>query len=315
MPGMLVRFWGVRGSLATPGRATSRYGGNTSCVECQFEGERLIFDMGSGLRELGRSLASQGGVRATFFLSHYPWDHILGLPFFGPAFDPRSELAIYGATRLGKSVREILAGQMINPYFPVSLGEMRSTLQFRGMENGAVVRVGPFTVHARELSHPGGALGFRIEAGDAAVVYATDFEHGTPADDALIELSQGADMLIFDATYTPEEYDRYRGWGHSTWAEGVKVCRTAGVKKLILFHHEPSHDDRTVDDIVKAARAEFPNTDGAREGRAYEVFGGRSVPVRSGPARERPVKPSPRAPKGRVKSRPRTAAAKRVHRS
>src|SRR4051794_14050864 len=117
MTQMTVRFWGVRGSLATPGKATAKYGGNTSCVEVQVGDEHIVFDMGSGLRELGMHLARRRGARLTFFLSHYHWDHILGLPFFGPAYDPAAELTIHGATRLGKSVREILAGQMINPYF------------------------------------------------------------------------------------------------------------------------------------------------------------------------------------------------------
>lgn len=271
MAQLSVRFWGVRGSLATPGRATARYGGNTSCVEVLAGDERLVFDMGSGLRELGAHLKGQRGLKVTFFLSHYHWDHILGLPFFGPAYDPSNTLVIHGSTRMGKSVREILAGQMINPYFPVSLGEMQASLQFRGIEGGGQVQVGEALVTARELSHPGGGLGFRVDCGDVSFVYATDFEHGTEADDALIDLSRGADLLVYDATYTVPEYRKHKGWGHSTWAEGVRMAKAARVKKLVLFHHDPSHDDAAIDAIVELARARFPSTDAAKEGRTYEL--------------------------------------------
>ena len=275
MAQLIVRFWGVRGSLATPGRATARYGGNTPCVEVVAGDQRIVFDMGSGLRELGNSLHGRRPVHATFFLSHYHWDHILGLPFFKPAYDPGSELVVYGATRLGKSVRDILAGQMINPYFPVSLAEMKGGFEFRTVESGSVVDLGDARVTVRELAHPGGALGFRVDRGGSSVVYATDFEHGCGGDEALVELSRGADLLIYDATYTVPEYTRYRGWGHSTWAEGIRFCREAGVKRLVLFHHDPSRDDKAVDEIVREARTQFPRTEAAREGREI-VLGARA---------------------------------------
>lgn len=271
MAELAVTFWGVRGSLATPGRATAKYGGNTSCVEVRAGEERIVFDMGSGLRLLGASLAGRRSVKATFFLSHYHWDHILGLPFFGPAYDAASELVVHGATRLGKSVREILAGQMINPYFPVGLGEMQATLQFRTIESGARVRVGPATVLARELCHPGGALGFRVECGSSSVVYATDFEHGCGGDDALVELARDTDLLIYDATYTVPEYRSHKGWGHSTWSAGTRLARAAGARRLVLFHHDPAHDDAAIDDIVRQARVKFPRTEAAREGRTIEL--------------------------------------------
>jgi phosphoribosyl 1,2-cyclic phosphodiesterase len=255
--------------------------------------EHIIFDMGSGLRELGQSLINEKKTHATCFLSHYHWDHIVGLPFFGLAYNPNASLAIYGATRMGKSVREILAGQMINPYFPVSLGEMRAQLLFRGIENEGIVQVGPATVLARELSHPGGALGFRVDSGKASVVYATDFEHGTPADEALIELSKNADLLIFDATYTDDEYEKgKRGWGHSTWQVGTRIAQAAGVKRLVLFHHDPAHDDRAIDAIVEAAREVFPATDGAKEGKTYHLpLAARSVARRQATAAKTAKKP------------------------
>lgn len=285
MARLSVRFWGVRGSMATPGRGTAKYGGNTACVEVRCGNELLIFDMGSGLRQLGNALEGSDPVRASFFLSHYHWDHILGLPFFAPAYDPDAVLQIHGATRLGKSVREILAGQMINPYFPVSLGEMRASLEFRNIESGGQVSVGDALVTARELCHPGGGLGFRVECDGASLVYATDFEHGTEADDELVELARETDLLIYDATYTVPEYRTHKGWGHSTWAEGVKLAKKAKARRLVLFHHDPSHDDAAVDAIQSLARKRFPATDAAKEGKVYNLTPRRTRATRSVPRR------------------------------
>jgi phosphoribosyl 1,2-cyclic phosphodiesterase len=280
MAGMSVRFWGVRGSLATPGSTTSRYGGNTSCVEVTVGREHLIFDMGSGVRELGATLERKPGVRATFFLSHYHWDHIQGLPFFGPAFnDSKAVLTVYGATRLGRTVREILAGQMIDPYFPIDIGTMKARLIFRDIEDGAEVRVGPAVVSAREMRHPGGSLAFRVESDAGVFVYATDLEHGPHTTAPLMSFARDADILVYDATYTESEYRRHKGWGHSTWVEGTRIAKAAGVKRLVLFHHDPSHDDAQLDLIVKAARKHFPATDVAQEGKVYRL-GGRSVTAR-----------------------------------
>jgi phosphoribosyl 1,2-cyclic phosphodiesterase len=270
MPEITVQFWGVRGSLATPGPTTARYGGNTSCVEVRVGKERIVFDMGSGLRELGEECATAPGTRATFFISHYHWDHIQGLPFFGPAFlDAKAVLTIYGATRLGKTVRQILSGQMINPYFPVSIAEMKAKLIFRSIESGGAVRVGPAIVSAREMSHPGGSLAYRVQTPGASVVYGADFEHGSDADAELVDFARDTDLLIFDATYTDGEYRDHKGWGHSTWSRGVQIAKAAGARRLVLFHHEPSHDDDAIDAIVKLARAKFPATDAAAEGRRY----------------------------------------------
>src|ERR1051325_5715675 len=177
-----VHFWGVRGSLASPGRGTLKTGGNTACVEVRAGGETVIFDLGTGLRPLGIELMKNGPVRASLFLSHYHWDHIAGLPFFAPAYDPRSELVIHGATRRGRDVRQILSGQMIDPYFPVDLGVLNARLRFVTLQDGGMAHLGGAVVKAAELNHPGGALGFRLEYGGKSMVYATDFEHGTPAD-------------------------------------------------------------------------------------------------------------------------------------
>jgi phosphoribosyl 1,2-cyclic phosphodiesterase len=275
-PAIVTRFWGVRGSIATPGEKTLKTGGNTSCVEVRCGEHLLVFDMGTGLKPLGQSLLKQGAVKANIFVSHYHWDHIVGLPFFGPAYDPRSELTIYGATRKGRDVRQILAGQMIDPYFPVDLGVFNARLRFVPLQDGGQVKLGDVRVRAFELNHPGGALGYRVEHQGKAVVYATDFEHGTDADDRLVEVAKGADLMIFDSQYTPAEYEApapfsKKGWGHSTYEMGATLARLAGVKQLALYHHEPERNDDGIEGLAVLARKIHPGTFAAREGLTIEL--------------------------------------------
>ncbi len=273
---MQVRFWGVRGSLASAGPHTERIGGNTSCVEVRCGDELIIFDCGTGLRALGMSLAEKGATRASIFVSHYHWDHIAGLPFFAPAYDPHSQLTIYGATRMGKDVRQLLSGQMVDPYFPVDLGVFNARLQFVPIEDGGRTTLGAVTLQAAELCHPGGSLGYRLEFGGRVLVYATDFEHGTEADDRLVELARNADLLIFDAQFTPDEYDAKgarsrRGWGHSTYEAGATLAQRAGVKQLALFHHAPERDDAAVEEISRLARRTHKKTIAASEGLSIDL--------------------------------------------
>jgi phosphoribosyl 1,2-cyclic phosphodiesterase len=274
--GMTVRFWGVRGSVAVSGPDVVKTGGNTSCTEVRCGDETLIFDMGTGLRPLGAALLVDGPVRASLFLSHYHYDHIAGLPFFAPAYDPRSELAIFGATRKGKDVRQILSGQMVDPYFPIGLGAFNARLRFVPLQDGGIVHVGGVTVRAAELNHPGGAQGFRIEWAGKALVYATDFEHGTAADESLVELARGADLMIFDAQYLPAEYDAVgarsrKGWGHSTYAVGAALARRARVKRLALYHHAPERDDASIAKIAGLAKKALAGAFVAREGMIVEL--------------------------------------------
>jgi len=268
---MVVRFWGVRGSVASPGPGTLKTGGNTSCVEVRCGKETVIFDLGTGLRPLGLALMRKPPVRASLFLSHYHWDHIAGLPFFAPAYDPRSELVIHGATRRGRDVRQILSGQMIDPYFPVDLGVLNAHLRFVTLQDCGLVHMGSAVIKAAELNHPGGALGFRLEHGGRSMVYATDFEHGTAADERLVELARDADLLVFDAQYTPAEYEgngesSRKGWGHSTYEIGAQIARRAGVKKLALYHHAPERDDRGIQKLAALAKKLHPGAFAAREG-------------------------------------------------
>jgi phosphoribosyl 1,2-cyclic phosphodiesterase len=279
---MRVRFWGVRGSIASAGPSTAFVGGNTSCVEVRCGDRLIILDAGTGLRALGESLARGGeAVDATLLLSHVHWDHIQGFPFFAPAYSPASRIAIHAGCGdgTGRGVREALAAQMRAPHFPVGLDALRAQLTFAPVRGGDRLAIGEATVRAAQARHPGGCLAYRIEHEGRSLVYATDTEHpeGGALDEELAALADGADVLVYDAQYTPAEYEGAgpgpcrRGWGHSTADEGVRLARAAGVGRLILFHHDPAHDDAEVARIESEARAAWPSVEAAREGRVLAL--------------------------------------------
>jgi phosphoribosyl 1,2-cyclic phosphodiesterase len=269
---LTVRFWGVRGSIASAGGHTAQVGGNTSCVEVQAGGQLFILDAGTGLRGLGAELMRRGKpVDAHLLLSHFHWDHIQGFPFFTPAFIPGNQVTVYGPERSAPrgDVRAALDAQMKPPHFPIGLDVMRAELGFRGLPAGGQLRVGDAEVRAAAACHPNGCLAYRVSAGGRSVVYATDTEHDAQSgaiDANLLELARGADVLIYDAQYTEAEYAHKRGWGHSTNQEAARLARAAGVGQLVLFHHDPSHDDWEVARIEAETRALFPLTSAAREG-------------------------------------------------
>ena len=268
---MRIKFWGVRGSIASPGPDTAGVGGNTSCVEVRCGATRLILDAGTGIRRLGDALLGQGPVEATLLLSHLHWDHIQGLPFFVPAYVPSTRLEIVGSAGGVSSLGAVLAGQMTAPVFPVRLDELGADLRLREVRSGDTFAVGEARVRALRLNHPGGVLAYRIEHEGRSVVYATDTEHYACVDPALRALAEGADALIYDSQYTPEEYrgdtGRSRvGWGHSTYVAGAELAREAGVGQYILFHHDPTRSDAGVDDLERRARELFAPSVAAREG-------------------------------------------------
>jgi phosphoribosyl 1,2-cyclic phosphodiesterase len=232
-------------------------------------GSRLIvLDAGSGMRALGdRLLEGKGPVQADVLLSHYHYDHLQGLPFFTPLFEPRNRFTFHGPRREGRSVQDVLEGQMVPPYFPVTLDEVaRAGLEFRTLEPGTPFWLGEVRVSSAELDHPGGNLGYRLEYRSRSLVYATDVEHTDRPAEVLVELARGADVLLHDAMYTAPEYSARRGWGHSTWAGAVATAQAAGVKRLVLFHHDPGRDDRGLDAVVRSVRRRWPNALAAREG-------------------------------------------------
>ncbi len=236
----------------------------------RFGDELLIFDLGSGARALGDSFSSDG-QRATIFLSHYHYDHLQGLPFFTPMFNPKNRFTVFGPRRNGRSIKEILAGQMVQPYFPVT-AEMvfQAPVEYRDFEAGQTMKLGGGVVRALELNHPGGNLGYRIEYRGKSVVYATDLEHGSPLDERFYEFSRGADLLIYDAMYTEDEYlgrtgSPRTGWGHSTWQAAVVAADRAEVKTLVLFHHDPRRSDADMEKVLRAVRRHRPEAIAARE--------------------------------------------------
>ncbi|GAB4380866.1 MAG: MBL fold metallo-hydrolase [Elainellaceae cyanobacterium] len=273
-----IRFWGVRGSIACPGQSTVRYGGNTACVEMRVGGHCLIFDGGTGLRVLGQKLLSQLPIEAHIFFTHSHWDHIQGFPFFVPAFIKGNRFTIYGTIAPnGSTIEQRLNDQMLHPNFPVPLQIMGADLNFRDLAVGESVQVDDIIVENALLNHPGEAVGYRINWQDCAVAYVTDTEHFPDRiDENVLWLARDADVLIYDATYTDEEYYSERsskmGWGHSTWQEAVKVAKAANVKKLVIFHHDPLHDDDFMDQVKENTSRQFPNSIVAWEGLEIDVL-------------------------------------------
>lgn len=282
MSDMTITFWGVRGSIASPGPRTSRVGGNTSSVEIRCGDTVILLDAGTGLREAGQSLLMRGAGELTLLLSHLHWDHIQGLPFFLPAYVPTTQLAIVGPRGGGEGLRPHLEQQMSAPGFPVSFADLPARIATREIGHGAAMNVGGAQVRAAKLNHPGGVLGYRVDFSGRSVVYATDTEHYACVDPVLRDLAEDADVLIYDAQYTPEEYAGVvgrakTGWGHSTYEAAVEVARSAGVKELVLFHHDPQHDDQQVAEIEARARRLFGASRAAREGEVIEVAVARAV--------------------------------------
>jgi phosphoribosyl 1,2-cyclic phosphodiesterase len=266
-----LRFWGVRGTVATPEPDKLRYGGNTACAAIQVAADDvLILDCGTGVRILGATLAKQRAGRPTrynVFLSHYHFDHVEGLSLFQPLYDPASTIIFHGFASDGRSIRQNLEKLISPPYFPVSLAGVPAKVEFRDVD-GSVFTVGDLRVDSMPLSHPDGSVAYRVSNGERRLIFATDHEHGVPeVDRALVKFCRGADYLIYDATYMEAEYETLRkGWGHSTWYAAVNVARDAAVKTLILFHHHPEHTDAQLDEMERIARLELPTAMVAREG-------------------------------------------------
>jgi phosphoribosyl 1,2-cyclic phosphodiesterase len=279
-----LSFWGVRGSTPTVDRASSRYGGNTPCLDLQTpDGTRFILDCGTGLRMLGNAwkvAASAQGIDAHIFVTHYHWDHIQGIPFFAPLYLPLNKFHFYSfrSDFLGRdSLKRVFEAQMALPYFPVDFSTMSAVREFTELAGGDQITVGDTRITACWLNHPQGCLGFRFDTPAGSIVYATDNEPGRREFDAtLLELCAGAEILVNDAQFTPEQLAGSRkGWGHSSWLESVRLAKAAGVRHLVLFHHDPDSDDKTVEDILRRAQSQFDNVCAASEGMVLTLDQGR----------------------------------------
>jgi phosphoribosyl 1,2-cyclic phosphodiesterase len=270
-----VTFWGVRGSIPTPQLANMGVGGNTSCVEIRNDDHVVIIDAGTGIQSCGRQLVSKNGNvprDVWIFLSHFHWDHLQGLPFFEPLYRPdfRLHLASSGPAEL---TRARLQRLMQSPYFPVDWEATASLKEYYSVPTGGL-DLGGLKVDPVPLNHPQGATGYRIAGPHGMIVYASDFEHGDPAGDlCVLESARDARLLVYDAQFTPQEYEcaGRRGWGHSTWREGARIAKEANVQRLVLFHHDPAHTDVMMAEIQNNARQLFAHTDIAVEGSSFLI--------------------------------------------
>jgi phosphoribosyl 1,2-cyclic phosphodiesterase len=263
-----VRFWGVRGSIPCPGPATVRYGGNTSCLEVRCGPHRIILDAGTGLRELSMAL-DDGPLDADLFMTHTHLDHVCGWPYLTALTDPGTRLAAWsGHLKAPHTLESVLERFLKDPVTPVNEASLKARIDWKEFalgdtltpRDGVVVKTGP-------LNHPNGASGYRVEYAGKSICYITDTEHVTGAPDAnVLGLIAGADIVIYDATYTDEEFPKFITWGHSTWEEGVRLCDAAGVKTFVAFHHDPSHDDDRMDAIAADLEIARPGSVVAREG-------------------------------------------------
>lgn len=275
-----IKIWGARGSMATFGTEYIKYSGNTSCISAEIDDRVIIFDAGTGIINLGNYLLEiHTPVKADIFLTHYHYDHIIGLNSFVPIFAKESELTFYGQEKYNMTVEETLAAFMRPPFFPVSFDQLASnrtfnnitetdTIQFVTKEDRLV------SITPKNTKHPGGNLAYKIDVEDRSFVYLTDFAHYDDEHEPFVDYVKDCDLLIYDANFTKEEYHnkQYEGWGHSHWEKGTKLAKDANVKKLILFHHKNNRTDSELEEILKAARQQFPNTFLAKEGDSYQLF-------------------------------------------
>ena len=264
-----IRFWGVRGSIACASPEHMKYGGNTSCIEVQAGDHCFVLDAGTGIRNFGNVIFERDIRNIHLLLTHTHWDHINGFPFLTPAYDPKRTITIHaGHLKDQGGVEGILSMQMHNPMFPVPLDAMQANLTFEDFEAGDSFKLyDDVKIRTAPLNHPNGATGYRVEHGGKSVVYITDTEHvPDQPDQNILGLIEGADMVIYDSTYTEEEFPEKIGWGHSTWNEGMRLCKAANVKQLAIFHHDPDHTDDIMDKIAEQSKAEWDQSFITREG-------------------------------------------------
>src|SRR5438067_3832117 len=267
-----VRFWGVRGSIACSGPRTARYGGNTSSLEVRCGDELLLFDAGTGMRYLGKAL-EETRLDAELYFTHTHFDHICGLPFFRPLFDPQNHFRLWaGHLRGAMTLKRVLAEFMMSPLFPVPPEVFRSSVEYRDFNAGETLSTTKgVRVRTASLNHPDGATGYRVEYNGRSLCYVSDTEHVPGSlDRNVLGLIGGADLVIYDCMYTDDEYRRYVGWGHSTWQEGIRLCKEAHAKRMVGFHHDPDNDDEMLDGIAREVGRLLPGAVVAHEGLVLE---------------------------------------------
>ena len=264
-----VKFWGVRGSIPCPGPDTAIYGGNTPCVEIRCGSNVLIFDAGTGIRPLGNILAADNVRDVDLFLTHTHLDHINGFPMFNFLFDDKNHLKIWAGRReVWSSIKDIFEKFMAPPIWPLSIENLSAEIIFSDFEIGQVFSPKPgIIIRTVNLNHPQGAVGYRVDFSGKSICYVTDTEHAKDCrDQNILKLIEGADIVIYDASFTDEEYPNFVGWGHSTWQEGVRLCTDAGAQRLAVFHHLPGRSDDELAIIDSSVGVPLPGSVVAREG-------------------------------------------------
>lgn len=272
------KLWGTRGSIPCPGPTTVKYGGNTTCFEINCGKSRIIVDAGTGIRLLGKKIMIEEGnlLDADLFFTHTHMDHIQGLPFFAPLYNPNSDVRLHAGHLDGITYDlQGIIGTMLmkDPVFPVPSSLIEKACSFNDFDCGKTFELdGGITIKTAPLNHPNGACGYRIEYEGKIIAICTDTEHFEGRlDDNVLFLAKDADLLIYDSAYTEEEYPNFKGWGHSTWQEAIKIAKAASVKQTLLFHHDPSHDDNKMDEIAKLAKAELATVRPAIEGEVINL--------------------------------------------
>jgi phosphoribosyl 1,2-cyclic phosphodiesterase len=272
--GFDVKFWGVRGSIACAGPNHVKYGGNTSCIEMRVGDHRIILDAGTGLRNAGQTFLKEKSGELFILLTHTHWDHINGFPFFVPAYNPDWKIHVKAGHLKDKGgIQAVLSAQMDNPMFPVPLEAMQAKITYEDFRAGESLDLyDDITVRTALLNHPNDATAYRIDYNGHSAVYVTDTEH-VPGelDQNILEIIEGADLVIYDSTYTEEEWPAKVGWGHSTWNEGMRLCQAANVKRLAIFHHDPDHDDNFMDKLAEEAEKAWDANFVVREGTVYSL--------------------------------------------
>jgi phosphoribosyl 1,2-cyclic phosphodiesterase len=276
-PPARIKFWGTRGSIPVPSPETLRYGGNTTCVELRADGEIIVLDAGSGIRPLGIDLDEEfqaRPIKLSLLITHAHWDHIQGFPFFKPAYDSKNEIRIFGFDGAGATFREIMMEPMRSPFFPITMRELSARMDINKL-NEMKFSLGKLDIHAAFVNHPGVCAGYRIFTSGGSVAFLPDHEPyqfflheargkqlspeqakeiATEQHSALVEFLHGSDVLILDSQYTDQEYETHVGWGHGSISSAVALALEADVQTLLLFHHDPNHDDEMVDTMVESGR-------------------------------------------------------------
>lgn len=264
-----VKFWGVRGSVPVSGKSTCGYGGNTSCLEIRCGGRTLMLDAGSGAFLFGESLKMEKAGQVDVLFTHCHYDHIEGAPFFAPVHISDWKIKYWSGHLFGKmTTAQMIETYMRQPYFPVGPDIFCSSASYHDFKPGSTLNLGDgIVIKTTSLNHPDGAVGYRVEYDGRSICYLTDMEHtsdGPPQE--LCDLVQDAGIMIYDAMYDDEEFEKYKGWGHSTWQEGARLSDKCNVDQYIAFHHQPCHDDLTLDGVNEKLKQLRPNSKLAREG-------------------------------------------------